>query len=234
MKLVKSSFIKTMATLVVGLVFALTSFSANAAEKGYTELSKPQQAAFEKFGGASDSHTIYEFFSYGCSHCDHLEPQLEKWIKSHKGIKLVKIPVSFGSGPWEVTAKAYYVAESLGNEKTLTPKIFSAIHVDKEKLYTEDALQEFFKKQGVSKAKFDVAYNSFGVAQQLRKDAALIKKVGITGVPTLVVDGKYLTSVAKAGSPEAMFKVIEKLVADSFKEEGLDKGKIAGAVGLSQ
>jgi thiol:disulfide interchange protein DsbA len=40
----------------------------------------------------------------------------------------------------------------------------------------------------------------------------------ITGVPTLVVDGKYVTSVSMTGSPEGLMKALDELIVKARAE----------------
>jgi predicted DsbA family dithiol-disulfide isomerase len=51
----------------------------------------------------------------------------------------------------------------------------------------------------------------------LRRDTELTRRYGITGVPSMVVAGKYQTSASQTGSYENMLKVVDYLVA---KEAG--------------
>jgi thiol:disulfide interchange protein DsbA len=71
---------------------------------------------------------------------------------------------------------------------------FHAIQVKKEKLASEEDLADFFVAHGVDKAAFHDAYNSFIVDTKMRQAKAMGPRYGITGVPALVVNGKYLVN----------------------------------------
>jgi thiol:disulfide interchange protein DsbA len=43
------------------------------------------------------------------------------------------------------------------------------------------------------------------------------RNYGVDGVPAVVVNGKYRTSPAQAGSREAMIKVMDQLIANETK-----------------
>lgn len=54
--------------------------------------------------------------------------------------------------------------------------------------------------------------------RQANAALTLARNYGITGVPSLVVDGKYLTDGGKAGGNLPMLTVTEYLVAKAAKE----------------
>ena len=155
---------------------------------------------------------VVEMFSYGCSHCYHLDPLLDTWVSAQPDdVVFVRIPVVFRES-WEPLARAYYVAEMLGvSDKTHTA-LFKAVHEDKQRIEDIDALAKFFVAQGVDDKKFRDAYNSFGVAAKINRAKQMTQRYGITGTPTLVINGKYRTSASEAGSHEGMLKAANKLI----------------------
>ena len=83
---------------------------------------------------------------------------------------------------------------------------------DKKKITTDEALQAFFIEQGVSEEDFKNTFNSFAVAMKVNNAKLMTQRYGITGVPTIIVNGKYNTSGSLAGSNENIIKVVEYLV----------------------
>ena len=59
---------------------------------------------------------------------------------------------------------------------------------------------------------FDRVFGSFGVVSSTRQARAQSQAYRISGVPTLVVAGKYRVEVDKAGSLERMLEVVDFLV----------------------
>ena len=92
-------------------------------------------------------------------------------------------------------------------------RLFAALNVDRRKLDTEDELAAFFAEQGVKEQDFRKAFSSFGVENSVKQADARARSYRITGTPELVVNGKYRISAKTAGSPEAMLKVVDFLVA---------------------
>jgi len=71
---------------------------------------------------------VIEFFSYGCPHCADLEPILQNWVRTVPAdVQLRRVPVMY-QDRWIPLAKIYYTLEALGEEKRLSPEVFSAVH----------------------------------------------------------------------------------------------------------
>lgn len=162
---------------------------------------------------------VREFFWYGCPHCYVFEPQLHAWIKKGlpKNAKFVRTPAVFRPD-WAPHARAYYTFEALGAADKLHPAFFEAINKDKRTLADANSIAAFAAEHGVPKQKFLDAWNSFDVDRQANAALTLARNYGITGVPSLVVDGKYLTDGGKAGGNLPMLTVTEYLVAKAAKE----------------
>ena len=192
-----------MGAMVLGLAF-MTAAPVYAAD--YVELAAPQPT--------SDPNKIevVELFSYACPHCFHFDPILHDWVAKQKDdVMFVRMPVVFRPS-WEPLARAYYVAETLGVLDKVHGAIFKAIHEEKQVLETEDAVAKIFVAQGVDEKQFREAYNSFSVAAKLNRGMQMLQRYGISGVPTLVINGKYRTSASEAGGHEGMLKAADRLI----------------------
>ena len=182
------------------------SFTATANEQGYEPLTPAQPTQ------SADKVEIIEFFWYGCPHCYAFEPLIDKWSKSlPKNVEFIRQPAVFNE-VWAKHAKAYYVAESLGIVEKVHADLFDAIQNKKEPLDTEASLAQFFAAHGVSEAQFKEAYSSFGVDSKVRQAPVIAAKYGITGVPTVIINGKYKTNGTVAGSHEKMIEVMNTLI----------------------
>jgi len=128
------------------------------------------------------------------------------------------LPAAFNE-LWSKHAKAYYTAEALGIVDKIHADFFEAIQDGKEKLDTEASLAAFFAAHGVTDSEFKEAYNSFAVDSKIRQAPLMASRYGITGVPAIIVNGKYKTNGTLAGSHEKMIEVMDKLI----KEESTKK-----------
>lgn len=155
---------------------------------------------------------VLEIFWYGCPHCYAFEPYLRQWLsKKPTDVEFRLIPGILGNN-WVPHAKAYYIAEKLGILGKLHQRLFDAIHKDKRSVFSDDEIKAFFIEAGVDEAKFNEIYNSNELLEKLRKAFELEQKARITGVPTLIINGKYQTSPTMAGSHENTLKVLDYLV----------------------
>ncbi len=190
------------------IFFFLFSFATltQAESLGYETLSPAQPTQNQ------DKIEIIEFFWYGCPHCYSLEPLMEKWIKTlPDNVEFIRQPAVF-SDVWGKHAKAYFVAEALGVVDKVHADFFDEIQNKKQKLTSEDDLAKFFVAHGVDETKFRDAYNSFLVDSKLRQAKAMGPRYGLTGVPALIINGKYKTTGVLAKSHENMIKVMNQLI----------------------
>ncbi|MDT8404816.1 thiol:disulfide interchange protein DsbA/DsbL [Sulfuriflexus sp.] len=166
---------------------------------------------------------VVELFWYGCPHCYDFEPSLSKWTENKPdNVEFIRIPAVFRQN-WMPHARAYYTAEALGVLDKTHKAFFDAVHKEKQPLQTEKAIGDFFVKQGVKRDEFKRVWNSFVVQARLKRAVSMTKRYGITGVPAMVVNGKYRTGgpAANINSPAAskqeqhenVLKVVDWLVS---------------------
>lgn len=161
---------------------------------------------------------VREYFWYGCPHCFSLEPTMVKWLKNKPaGVEFVRSP-SVVNRSWTVHAMAYYTYEALGVVEKMHQVTFDAIHKQRRHLSSMDDLADFAAEHGIDRKKFLRAANSFGVNLKMKRQAQLDRDANISGVPTIVVDGKYRTGVEPAGGPEKLMQLINHLVAKAKTE----------------
>ncbi|MEQ1619838.1 MAG: thiol:disulfide interchange protein DsbA/DsbL [Methylococcales bacterium] len=186
----------------------LVSFAsiASAESLGYETISPAQPTS------NPDKVEVIEFFWYGCPHCYSFEPVLEKWVKAlPKNVEFIRQPAVF-SDLWGKHAKAYYTAEALGVVDKIHADFFDALQEKKLKLETEDQLAKFFAEHGVKDSDFRTTFNSFLVDAKIRQATGMAARYGVTGVPAIIINGKFRTNGTLAGSHEKMIEVMDKLI----------------------
>jgi thiol:disulfide interchange protein DsbA len=213
--------IRKLTALFIWFLFIGAVAMASAAEfrlgKEYEELSFPQAVETGK------KIEVREFFWYGCPHCYALEPVLNHWLKTKPANAAFILSPSIANPAWEFHARLYFTLEALGKAKKLRQSVFSAIHEEKQKLNSIDDVISFVSQHGIKRQDFLKAYNSFGVRLKLKRAAGQGANYDIHSVPMIIVDGKYRTSVHKAGGEERLMKVIEFLIKKSAKERRQSK-----------
>lgn len=174
--------------------------------KAYKVLENPQTVP------ANGKVHVEELFWYGCGHCFSLETHINAW-KSNlpNDVEFTRIPAMFGKS-WVIHAQMYYVGEVLGITEKSHSDIFKSIHINHKYLQRKSEQQKFFAGYGVSEEEFNKAYDSFTVKSRLKQGDKRIRAYRVSGVPAVVVNGKYLVDASLAGGQKNMFKVIDYLI----------------------
>ncbi|MDE1463590.1 thiol:disulfide interchange protein DsbA/DsbL [Spartinivicinus poritis] len=160
---------------------------------------------------------VAELFWYGCPHCYKLEPLVKPWsAKLPDDVEFVKIPATFG-GLWNKHAQLFYTIEALKLDDKAHDAVFAAFHTNNNKLDTPEKMAKLLAKLGVEEEKFMKQYKSFGVANQLRLASSKGRGYRATGVPAIIINGKYRTGAAMAGGEKQMLEVAEYLVEQERK-----------------
>jgi thiol:disulfide interchange protein DsbA len=185
------------------------------AGKHYTVLSPAQPTSTD-----AGKVEVAEVFMFSCPGCFGFEPHIQRWLGSKADyINFVRIPA-----PWQppapLHARAYYTAEALGKADEIEGAFFNEIHVNRNLLETEAKLVEFFAKHGVDEATFKSTFNSFAVNAKLKRAEELGRRYRVQSTPTVIVNGKYLTTGSQAGSYEAWFAIIDDLAAREHAAAG--------------
>ncbi|MCG8672656.1 MAG: thiol:disulfide interchange protein DsbA/DsbL [Pseudomonadales bacterium] len=155
---------------------------------------------------------VREFFWFGCPHCFALEASLDEWKKNiPEGVDFIATPAPLNKS-WTPHAHAFYVAKALGKSSEINAALFDAIHVDKKRVASQDELAKFFSQHGVGEEDFNKLYNSFSVRVAVRKAEALAKAYRLTGVPAIIVNGKYIVENRLAKTNERMMKIVNFLI----------------------
>ena len=189
--------------LLATIIILITS--PNVFAQKYVQISTEKQQE-------SKSIIIYEFFWYGCPHCYNLEPTMER-IEADldKDTKIVKLPVALRDS-WIPHAKLFYALQQMGKIDEVHNLIFEEIHLEDNRLNTEQQMVDFLGKHGIDTNKFIEKYNSFGTEARIKKASNLAKKYQINSVPTIIVNGKYLTSGSYVSSYDELYSVINLLI----------------------
>ncbi|MES2151055.1 MAG: thiol:disulfide interchange protein DsbA/DsbL [Pseudomonadota bacterium] len=215
-------FALAAASLIATTAFASPTAPTNGAE--YLTLATPQPVNV-----TGKKVEVIEFFMYHCPHCNVLEPQLAEWVKKQGdniAFKRIHLPFPNDSG-----THLYLTLEAMGKLEEFHSKVFRAWHVEHQRLISDPAILDWVVKNGIDKAKFLEFWNSFGVLTKLKRSGPTAAAYKVDSAPTLVVDGRYMTSptqagVATPGKSEAELstmttQVLDALVAKVMKDSGV-------------
>jgi len=195
------------AVLAAASLFGLAAQAAEfQAGKEYVELSSPVPVA------EPSKIEVVELFWYGCPHCYKFEPTINPWVEQlPDDVAFKRIPAMFG-GVWNAHGQMFIALESMGVERKVHDAVFRAYHEQGNKLATPEAMADFLQTQGVDRDAFLKAYNSFGVKSRVEQAKKLGMAYQISGVPVMIVNGKYRFDLGSAGGPERTLQVADFLI----------------------
>jgi protein dithiol oxidoreductase (disulfide-forming) len=164
---------------------------------------------------------VMEIFWYGCPHCYHMEQPLEAWVKKLPADVYFKRVPALPNAGWAPMAKAFYAMQELGVLDKLHSQLFDAIHKSKTLNPADEAatIDWVIKQGGLDKIKVEKAFKSFATNMQLNKAMQVFKASGATGVPSLVIDGKYITGSSMAGGNDATLQTADFIINNVRKDK---------------
>ncbi|MEZ8789698.1 thiol:disulfide interchange protein DsbA/DsbL [Vibrio splendidus] len=163
---------------------------------------------------ASKKPMVTEFFSFYCPHCNSFEPIIQQ-LKQQlpKDAKLQKNHVSFMGGNMGLPmSKAYATMIALKVEDKMVPVMFNRIHTMNKPPRDEAELRQIFLDEGVDAKKFDATYNGFAVDSMVRRFDKAFKDSGLSGVPAVVVNNRYLIDAQGINSLDEYFELVNFLL----------------------
>ena len=169
---------------------------------------------------APDAVEVVEVFSYACIHCYNFEPFVAAWAaRAPDDVAFRRVPAVFNP-VWQLLAQAYYTAEALDVVGAVHIPLFEAIHVHRMDVREPELIARIFSRYAdVESDDFFRAYGSFGVDSNVRQARAQSQAYRVSGVPTMIVAGKYRVEANLAGGLPSMLSVVDFLVAREREAE---------------
>lgn len=158
---------------------------------------------------------VLDFFWYNCPHCNALEPYLEAWERSKPANVVLKRIPAILEPDWEAAARAYYTADALNLLPRSHLATFNEIHQNTHPLLNEADFQAFFTRQfGVDGKQFAATWSSPAVDAKIAQANVMAERYGLIefGVPTLVVNGKWITGGGFGVTYPQIMQVVDYLV----------------------
>jgi thiol:disulfide interchange protein DsbA len=227
---------RTVAAPFIFLFTVLFSLAACAQDSGQFKAGQHYQVLPQAVPQADKNKIeVTELFWYGCGHCYHFEPSLNRWAdKLPQDVALVQSPAVW-QPVMEVHARMYYVANAMGQLEKMHMPIFNAINNERKTFAVRDgrewnpdlpAIEAFFTEHGTDGAKAAKLMNSFAISSKVKQGAANQRAYQLSGTPEMVVAGKYRISTSlpglkgKSNGQEMMLQVADYLIAKERAERG--------------
>ena len=182
--------------------------------RDYTRLDPPRAVT------TGDKIEVIEFFYYGCPICYELEPKLARWYFNGPGsVALRRVPAQ-SSDNWTDFAKLFYSLEAMGQLGRLHWPVYDNFHFNGMRLNEEAGMATWVANNGLDKQKFIDTYRSPEIQAKIALARDMTQNYEIKGVPSIVIDGKFVTSARMAGGTDELMRVVEQLVGMARKERG--------------
>lgn len=206
--------------LVSSVSFATPESPKQGAEYQPLRAPQPTQASGKQV-------EVIEFFMYHCPACNAIEPELAAWVKK-RGDSILFRRIHMPHGPeGDPESRLFLALDSMKLEKDMHEKVLAAWHVERRRLRSDADNLEWAVKNGIDKDTFLAHYNSFSMNARLKGLARAMENYGVQSTPTLIVDGRYLTTPnmvfesnkGLAGNQVvgATLQVVDALVAQAAK-----------------
>lgn len=208
----KRDFLKNSAKIAAATSLSFSGISAvqAQAQQGYQLLNPPVNTR------SSDKVEVLEYFWFGCPHCFAFEPSINKWIDEKPDyVDFVREAPPLNPG-WEPHSRAFYAAEIMGVTDKFFDPMFDGIHVERRSLRQPDKIAKFAGELGIDEDKFRKTMDSFAVNTRMKQAMQMAQASRIRGVPSVVINGKYLTGGSLAGSHDGIIRVINERVAEEY------------------
>jgi thiol:disulfide interchange protein DsbA len=155
---------------------------------------------------------IIDFFWYGCPYCNELQPALDEWAKRKPAdVTVRRIPVILRD-TWAPHARIYYTLELLGEAERLHAQVYRSYHVEELHMSKPDVMEQWAVRNGIERRRWLDAYYSPEVDARIARAAQATKRYDVQGTPSLVVDGRYLTSSSMTATVRGILPVVDDLV----------------------
>ena len=155
---------------------------------------------------------VIDFFFYACPYCNELLPHLDRWLKRKPAdVAFRRVPV-VRHDSWVPLAKTYYTLEAMGEVDRLHAAVYRSYHIEDLSMSQEKVIAEWAEKHGLDREKFMTIYRSDEVRQKVEIARKLTMDYDIQGTPSIVVDGRYLTSSSMTPGMPQVIPIIDGLV----------------------
>lgn len=174
---------------------------------------------------------VMEVFWYGCIHCYQMEAPLNAWVKKLPADVYFKRMPALPRADWAPMAKAFFAMETLGVQEKLHSQLFEAVHKQKVLNPSDEkaAIDWVTKASGMDKMKVEQAFKSFTINTNLNRAAQIFRASGATGVPSLIIDGKFITSSTMSGGNAQALKVADYIIDNVRKEKATQTTMVPAA-----
>ena len=157
----------------------------------------------------SEIQEITEFMSFYCGHCFMFRSVLNQIRAAFPQVKININPVAFLGGEMgPMSQRAFAAAKIMGVEEKFSDELFNQIHQMHKTDYNPEALGDIIAYIGADKQQFLETFDSFVAISQVAAYNAEMDKAVVKGVPTLMINHKYIILKAEKDEVELLIKYL--------------------------
>ncbi|MBF0158702.1 MAG: thiol:disulfide interchange protein DsbA/DsbL [Magnetococcales bacterium] len=201
-------FIVAVLAPLLGLLLAVSAMASEVLQAGvHYDLITPATTA------RMDRPEVVEVFNFKCPHCYTLHRELKEWVKKNKDrFSFRSLPIFWGEQT-DLPARAFFVAQAMGKEAEMQMALFKAHFDQNANIESESDLMFIAEEIGLDNKQFQAKLRDFGISTQVAQALQFKKEHGVTGTPTLIVNGRYrLQARHAAGNWPRLFVIAEALM----------------------
>ncbi len=184
-------------------------------DRDYLRLDPPRPVA------SGPAVEVIEFFWFGCPHCADMHPRLQAWLQHKPADVLMRYEPAIFRETWADGARLHHTLQALGELERHAGAVFEAVQLEELDLGNAASVLAWVKRQGLDEARFVAAWGSATVLAQTARSADTGRLYQLRGVPTFVVDGKYLVSNGLSGSADGTLVTLDRLIAKARQERAV-------------
>jgi thiol:disulfide interchange protein DsbA len=155
---------------------------------------------------------VIDFFFYACPYCNQMRPTLEKWRKTlGEDIVFRRVP-TVRRDTWQPLARTYYTLEALGEVERLHEEVYKSYHDEQLHMSTPEVMADWAARHGIDRQKWLDTYNSEDITLKVEQARKMTDAYDIQGTPSIVVNGRYLTSSGMTDDVALVIPVVQALI----------------------
>ena len=155
---------------------------------------------------------VIDFFFYGCPFCNELRPALERWRKDLPGDVVFRRVPTVRHDSWAPLARTYFTLESLGEVERLHEAVYKSYHDEELHMSKPDVMADWASRHGIERQRWLEVYQSSEVSRKVDLARKLTREYDIQGTPSIVVNGRYLTSSGMTDDVKLVVPVVQLLI----------------------
>lgn len=198
--------------LLLGLLAAAAAYAQSA--PGAVTLSEGRNYRLIAQQPVADPSRIevIDFFFYGCPFCNELRPMLERWRKALPADVVFRRTPTVRRETWAPLARTYYTLELLGEAERLHEEVYKGYHDEELSMSRPEVMADWARRHGIDRERWLTVYNSEDVTRLVEQARRMTQDYDIQGTPSVVINGRYLTSSGMTDDVKRVVPVAEQLL----------------------